>query len=200
MAPVALASIRAVLRRDGEPPPTNAAALVALFEEDGEARVVLTRRSFALVLHPGEISFPGGWVEEGEGVVEAARREAEEEVGLDPARVEVVGWLDPVAPRTSAAVVTPVVAVLPGGRPGLQANPVEVDAVFDVALSELLACGRSEWWDTRPMYFFEVGEDTVWGMTARVLHALLWAVSGRTGRPAAAPPPGREGTTPPAPA
>jgi 8-oxo-dGTP pyrophosphatase MutT (NUDIX family) len=162
----------------GEPPLTSAAALVALFEEDGAARVVLTRRSATLALHPGEISFPGGWVEEGEGVVAAALREAEEEVGLHPAAVDVVGWLEPVATRRSQALVTPVVGVL-GGRPVLTANPREVDAVFDVALSQLLGCCRSEWWDVRPMYFFELAEDTVWGMTARVLHALLLALTSR---------------------
>jgi 8-oxo-dGTP pyrophosphatase MutT (NUDIX family) len=180
------------------PPVTSAAALVALFEEEGEARVVLTRRSSALAQHPGEVSFPGGWVEAGEGVVEAALREAEEEVGLDRSLVEVVGVLGPVTTRSGRAEVTPVVGVLPDGRPQLVANPAEVDAVFDVALSTLLACGRSEWWDTRPMYFFELGEDTVWGMTARVLHGLLSAVTARTRPPAAGPPPGQEGTTPPA--
>lgn len=168
------------LSTEGEPPLTSAAALVAIFEEDGEARVVLTRRSTALVLHPGEISFPGGWVEEGESVVAAALREAEEEVGLDPSSVAVVGWLEPVSTRSSRAVVTPVVGVLPG-RPALSPNPREVDAVFDVALSELLECCRSEWWDDRAMYFFELGEDTVWGMTARVLHGLLCELTAPTG-------------------
>ncbi len=183
----------------GPPALTSAAALVALFEEDGEARVVLTRRSTSLVLHPGEISFPGGWVEEREGVVVAALREAQEEVGLDPQAVEVVGALGPVTTRTGAAVVTPVVGMLAGGRPPLVANPREVDVVFDVALASLLACCRSEWWGTRPMYFFELGEDTVWGMTARVLHALLLAVSGRMPPPGGEPPPGRGGTNRPAP-
>ena len=163
--------------------------------------MVLTRRAAHLVLHPGEISFPGGWVQEGEGVVAAALREAEEEVGLSPSLVQVVGWLEPVSPKTSAAVVTPVVGVL-AGRPSLTPDPHEVEAVFDVSLATLLERGRLEWWGDRTMYFFDLGEDTVWGMTARVLHTLLSAVtvSGRTTPPGAAPPPAPAGTTPPAPA
>ena len=181
---------------------TSAAALVALFEEDGEAHVVLTRRSSSLALHPGEVSFPGGWVQEGETVVEAALREAQEEVGLDPALVEVVGWLDPVSPRASGAVVTPVVGVLASGRPSLVADPSEVEAIFAAPLSQLLSCCRSEWWDVRPMYFFDLEHDTVWGMTARVLYGLLEraTVTGRTTPPGGARPPGPGGTTPPAPA
>lgn len=149
---------------------------MALFEEDGEARVVLTRRSASLVLHPGEVSFPGGRVEEGEDVVAAALREAQEEVGLDPATVGVVGWLEPVSTRSSAALVTPVLGVLPS-RPVLTPSALEVEAVFDIPLSHLLGCCRNEWWDVRPMYFFELDEDTVWGMTARVLYGLLSALT-----------------------
>ncbi len=200
VAPVPLDIVRALAATSGEPPPTNAAALVALFEEGGEARVILTRRASELGWHPGEVSFPGGWVEAGEGVVAAALREAYEEVGLDPSLVEVVGWLEPVSPRISAAVVTPVVGVLPSGRPVLRPDPREVEAVFDVPLSELLSCCRSEWWNGRPMYFFDLTEDVVWGMTARVLHALLLAVSRRTAPPASGRVATPDGTRPPAPA
>ena len=61
--------------------------LVALFEEDGEARVLLTRRTATLPSHRGEVSFPGGKVIEGEELLVAALREADEEIGLEPARV-----------------------------------------------------------------------------------------------------------------
>src|SRR5271163_3100227 len=72
-----------------------AAVLVALFEEEGEGRVVLTVRSDQLRSHTGEVAFPGGRIEAGESVVEAALREADEEVGLDPAAVTVIGQLTP---------------------------------------------------------------------------------------------------------
>src|SRR3982751_1666988 len=74
-------------------PPRPAAVLVALFEEDGEVRVILTRRAAHLRSHTGEVSFPGGRIDPGEEAVAAALREAAEEVGLEPATVQIVGQL-----------------------------------------------------------------------------------------------------------
>ncbi|MGH9280352.1 MAG: NUDIX hydrolase [Acidimicrobiales bacterium] len=164
-------------RRDGgDPPISPAAALLALFEECGDARVVLIRRAIALPTHPGEIALPGGRVEEGESMVDAALREASEEVGIEPADVDVVGWLDRVVGGTSGSVATPIVGLL-RRRPKLVAAPGEVEAIFDVALSDLMAVYREERWDVpvpdRAMHFFELPEDTVWGMTARILYQLL---------------------------
>lgn len=163
-------------RRRSEPAISPAAALLALFEECGDARVVLIRRAIALPTHPGEIALPGGKVEAGEAMVDAALREAFEEVGIVPADVEVVGWLDPVVGGASGSVATPIVGLL-GHRPRLVPDPSEVEAVFDVALSDLMAVYREERWDVpvpdRAMHFFELPEDTVWGMTARILHQLL---------------------------
>ncbi len=170
-----------------------AAVLVALFEEDGEARVVLTRRAAHLRTHTGEVSFPGGRLDPHESSDAGARREAAEEVGLDPDSVEVVGTLSPLATFSSGATITPVVGFLPA-RPRLVANPAEVEHVFDVSLAELAADGvwREERWhmpdrparpvpagDVAPepgwfsMWFFELPDDTVWGATARMLVELL---------------------------
>jgi 8-oxo-dGTP pyrophosphatase MutT (NUDIX family) len=188
---VALGEVRDLFarRERGAPPPAPAAALAALFDEDSEARVILIRRAIALPRHAGEVALPGGRVEAGEGMVATALREAEEEVGLAAAGVEVVGWLDRVVGATSGSVVTPVVGLL-GGRPQLVAEPAEVEAVFDVALSELMGTYRQERWripgseaGERAMHFFELGEDTVWGMTARILYQLLCELTGRTGPP-----------------
>jgi 8-oxo-dGTP pyrophosphatase MutT (NUDIX family) len=194
--------------------PSPAATLLALFEEGGEARVVLIRRAAALPDHPGEIALPGGRVQPGESMVEAALRETHEEVGIAPGDVDVIGWLERVVGRTSGSVATPIVGLL-AARPTLVSDPVEVEAAFDVALSELLAEGvyREERWDTpaacpngvpvakdRPVYFFELPEATVWGMTARVLRQLLVLVTERRAPRQPAPPRGRGGTTPPAPA
>lgn len=167
-----LADVRRVFGPDEAAPPAPAAALAALFEEDGEARVILIRRAIALPTHAGEIALPGGRVERGEGMVEAALREAYEEVGIAPETVEVVGTLDRVVGATSGSVVTPVVGLLEE-RPGLTPQPAEVEAVFDVALRELMQTYWQEWWGDRAMHFFALPEDTVWGMTARILHQLL---------------------------
>jgi 8-oxo-dGTP pyrophosphatase MutT (NUDIX family) len=174
---------------DGPAPPTESflsAVLVALFEEDGETRVVLTRRSAGLRSHRGQVSFPGGRIEPGEDAPGAARREAFEEVGLAAAQVEVVGWLHPLFTMSAGSFISPVLGVLPG-RPALVPNPAEVARAFDVALADLAADGvfHEERWTPQPLrpppgpdgrravWFFEVDGETVWGATARVLVQLL---------------------------
>jgi 8-oxo-dGTP pyrophosphatase MutT (NUDIX family) len=161
--------------------------LVPLFEEDGESRVVLTVRSDQLRSHQGEVAFPGGRLEPGEGVVAAALREAHEEVALDSSSVTVIGQLTALPTVSSNTVMTPVVAAL-DGRPELRANPSEVDRIFDVSLTELVAEGafQEEWWSVPdrvdrsgfpegefPVWFFDVADETVWGATARTLMELM---------------------------
>lgn len=189
--------------RGADPPIAPASVLLALFEECSDARVILIRRAAALPVHAGEIALPGGRVEAGEGMLDAALREADEEVGIRPGDVEVVGWLDRVAGRTSGFVVTPVIGLL-ARRPVLRPQEAEVEAVFDVALSDLMATYREERWDVpvpdRAMHFFELPEDTVWGMTARILYQLLSDLTERRARRAREPRSAPGGTRPPAPA
>ena len=169
-----------------------AAVLVPLFEEGGESRVVLTVRSDLLRSHQGEVAFPGGRLERGEGVVAAALREAAEEVALDSSLVTVIGELTPMPTVSSNTVMTPVVAAL-DRRPALTANPSEVERIFDVALCELVADGvfHEEWWSVPgrlgpsglpvgefPVWFFDVAGETVWGATARTLMELVCLVLG----------------------
>jgi len=152
--------------------------LIALFEEDGEARVVLTRRTTTLPSHQGEVAFPGGKVDEGEDEFAGALREAREEVALDPSTVERVGELDHMVTVSSRFVLAPFVGFLPG-RPQLTANDAEVEFIFDVSLSHLMSdeVFREEVWDIGAgewaMYFFELDHDIIWGATARVLFQLL---------------------------
>ena len=184
----------------------NSAVLCAVWDEDGEARVLLTRRTAWLRSHSGQVAFPGGRVEPGETLVEAALRESQEEVGLDPSGVEVIGQLSRMHTISSGAGIYPFVGVVGGGRPALEANPDEVDRVFDVAVGELMADGvfHEEIWgiaDTeRPIYFFEVDNETVWGATARMLYELLLLLIGRTPPPMPAPIARPEASSPPAPA
>jgi 8-oxo-dGTP pyrophosphatase MutT (NUDIX family) len=167
----------------------NSGVLALLFEEEGEARVVLTRRSSSLRTHRGEVSFPGGRLNEGEDPAAAAQREAHEEVGLDPTSVASIGWLHPVMTMVSASLILPIVATVPR-RPHLVANPDEVERVFDVALAELAepAVFHEEHWripgrvvqdsadSSFPVWFFEVSGEMIWGATARMLHELLSVV------------------------
>jgi 8-oxo-dGTP pyrophosphatase MutT (NUDIX family) len=155
------------------------AVLAPLYEQDGEVFVVLTRRGRAMRSHRGEVSFPGGLSEPGEDVQAAALRETFEEIGLAPDRVEIVGELDHLTTVSSRSYIVPHVGVLPGERPALTPNPAEVDLVLHVPLAELLLdeVYREERWMwagvERPIFFFELVGDTVWGATAAMLRQLL---------------------------
>lgn len=173
------------------PPRRPAAVLCALFDEGGQAHVVLTRRSSRLRSHTHQVSFPGGRLDPGEDLLAAALREAQEEVGIEPSDVQVVGRLTPLRTVVNPAPITPFVGVLPG-RPTLVPNPAEVERAYTVPLVELLVPGvfRCECWTfpdgtERPMHFFELVGDTVWGATARMLVELLELTVGETGQPVA---------------
>jgi 8-oxo-dGTP pyrophosphatase MutT (NUDIX family) len=163
----------------------DSAVLVAVFEREGEARIILTRRSGHLRRHRGEVSFPGGRLDAGESAVDGALREAHEEVGLDPALVTPVAWLHALATLASGSLIRPIVATL-GAEPLLVAQPTEVERAFDVSLADLLEDGafREERWrrpsprggaDAEgffPIYFYDVAGETIWGATARILTEL----------------------------
>ena len=162
------------------------AVLVVLADGDDGAEVLLTRRSMHLRSHRGEVSFPGGRLDPGEGYVAAALREAYEEVGLAPDSVSVVGHLQPLGTAVSRNWIVPVVALLPTPIP-LEGRTSEVDRVLWVPLRDLTQPGtfREEHWPTpageRPIFFFELDDETVWGATARMLHQLLRVAHGIDG-------------------
>ena len=158
------------------------AVLVLLYEHQREPWVVLTRRSWHLRHHAGEVSFPGGRREPGDADLWAtALREATEEIALDPASVARIGRLDSFVTVGSRSLVCPFVATV-DRRPELVPDPVEVEQVLHVALAELTGseAWREEIWSLgeafggdRAMTFFELHGDTVWGATAAVLRRLL---------------------------
>ena len=123
---------------------------MALFDDAGEARVILTKRPETMPSHQGEIAFPGGKLEEGVDAAlrDAALREAHEEIGLDPASVDVLAELDSLTTVAGRFLLTPFVGAL-GRRPELTPHVDEVVSVFDVAISELLDddAFREERWD-----------------------------------------------------
>jgi 8-oxo-dGTP pyrophosphatase MutT (NUDIX family) len=161
--------------------------LVPIFERGGEAQLILTKRPEHMPSHRGEVAFPGGKLEteRDASLRDAALREAHEEIGLDPTAVDVVAELDSLTTVASRFVLTPFVGLL-ASRPVLVPDPTEVVRAFDVPIAELLADGvyREERWDVpadlgitpgrdRPIHFFELEDETVWGATARILAGFL---------------------------
>ena len=159
------------------------AVLVALVDGPHGAEVLLTKRSLEMRNHAGEISFPGGRLDPGETTVQAALREADEEVGLAPDAVQVVGQLSELSTVVSRSFIVPIVATL-AERPVLVPHDREVARILWVPLAELAHSQtyREERWGTPPldrrMDFFELDDETIWGATARVLRELLDVVYG----------------------
>ncbi len=160
------------------PDARNSAVLVLLADGPHGAEVLLTRRSMELRNHRGEISFPGGRCDPGETPVETALREAHEEIGLDPARPDVVGELEHLSTIVSKSYIVPVVATL-DERLDLSPQTMEADRVLWTPIAELTRPGtyhRERWGLApldRPLHFFTLDDETVWGATAHMLVELL---------------------------
>ncbi len=150
-----------------------AAVLVPIIRAP-EPRLLLTTRTSNLRNHAGQVAFPGGRIDaEDEGPVAAALREAQEEIGLDPAHVEVIGMGDPYQTGTGYAV-HPVVGSIEPGLP-LMPNPQEVADLFEVPLDFALnptnhLLREAEWQGRmRRYYVIEWQDRTIWGATAGML-------------------------------
>jgi 8-oxo-dGTP pyrophosphatase MutT (NUDIX family) len=154
------------------------AVLVPLVETSDGVCVVLTRRSDDLRNHRGEISFPGGRVEESESIVEAALREAHEEISLAPDNVRIIGQLDPHATFVSNSLIVPMVGIVQG-TPTFKAQASEVTRILVVPLDDLAdeMSYHNEWWvsarGTLNIHFFLLDDETIWGATGRILRQLL---------------------------
>ncbi len=173
-------------RRSRVPPPDadsrRAAVLVPILLEGGQARVVYTVRKEDLADHAGQISFPGGSIESGDGsLMETALREAEEEIDLSPGLVEVIGELEEVYIPPSNFRVSPFVGLLQPEAKMVLA-PDEVEEIFTVPLATLTApeTFRKVLWrrDGRDyeVPVFAVGDPAprnIWGATAAMTAGLL---------------------------
>lgn len=161
-----------------DPALTCAAVLVPLLYKDGEWHVLVTQRTQTVDHHKGQIAFPGGTCDpdDADGM-ETALRETFEEIGVPPTAVEVLGALDDFTTIT-AFVITPFVGII--------IEPVEyslsareVEAVLEVPVTFFLdpTHFRVEQWDqqgkVRGILFWDYGEHTIWGATARILKNLL---------------------------
>jgi 8-oxo-dGTP pyrophosphatase MutT (NUDIX family) len=158
-----------------------AAVLVPIFDDDGEPTILFTRRAQEMRRHRGEVSFPGGRHDATDEHLQAtALRESWEEINLDPASVEVIGELNPIATVTAQTMIHPYVGILPGRPTALVASPSEVELILEVPIRELLApeTFREEVW-VRPgrvtmhMPIFEIVGDTIWGATGHFVFQLL---------------------------
>jgi 8-oxo-dGTP pyrophosphatase MutT (NUDIX family) len=155
-----------------------ASVLVPLIRRQAGLSVVLTVRSEHLRSHRGQISFPGGRREEADSsAAEAALREAQEEVGLDPRQIEVIGYLDDY-PTITKYVVTPVVGIV-SGEPQFQLDAGEVAEVFEVPLDFLLDAKNyqrkliSNGGINVPFFEINFGSYRIWGATAGMLRNLV---------------------------
>ena len=168
-------------RLDGRPfftgVPRPAAVLVGIVTHDPVPTVLLTTRLASLRQHSGQVAFPGGKIDAGDASpLAAALREAEEEVGLDPARVTPLGYLGPYLTGTGFLVVPAVALLAPPLR--LTVNPLEVADAFEVPLPFLMdpANHREQAREVmgRARRFYTMTHDgrEVWGATAGMLRDL----------------------------
>jgi 8-oxo-dGTP pyrophosphatase MutT (NUDIX family) len=162
------------------PTARKASVLMALFEQHNEVYLAFIRRAITLRAHRGEIAFPGGAVDATDvSLIQTAMREAQEEIGLDPSRVEVLGIMQPVFTVVSNFLITPVVGYLPEGTGLLQLQTSEVSEVLLLPLQGLAdpAIFHTEEWIRdgmrRTVYFYDYGSYRIWGATARILNGLL---------------------------
>ena len=161
--------------------PRPAAVLVPLLKEAGEWHLLFTRRNANLAEHSGQVSFPGGQVEESDSSIEqTALREAREEIGLDPAEVRILGRMHDILTITNYSV-TPVVGVIPWPYPIRIAND-EVSRVFTIPLTWLADPDNHEVQQRelppphKPVevfYFHLYDGELLWGLSARLTLRLL---------------------------
>lgn len=161
------------LKRDGR----RAAVLVPLCHVGGEPAVLFTKRTETVGTHKGQVSFPGGRVDDDDvDDVDTALRECEEEIGLSRERVRVLGTFHEALAITGV-VVTPVLGFIEGDLDlaTLHLSPHEIDEAFALTLTQLVdpAHRRRQQLGTRTAPVFSAGPHPVWGLTAWVLDEVL---------------------------
>ena len=178
----ALERLRALLARRpaieiDAPQHRRACVLIPLVRSGGGWSLLFTRRAENLAAHSGQIAFPGGALEEGESLEEAVMREAEEEVGIPPRHVELIGRLDDLITHTGF-LVAPFAGVIHEPVEYVMQES-EVVEVFEVPLQALLDPRNPEvryvpfrsW--RAPAYFYRYGSWEIWGLTGRMVKAFL---------------------------
>lgn len=167
---------------DLDQPPVPAAVLVPIVLSPVPS-LLLTRRTAHLKKHAGQVSFPGGRIDPEDAHAEAAAlREAQEEIGLDPAQVEIVGRMDDYVTGTGYRI-TPILGLLPPGL-SFQPSPHEVEEVFEFPFTVLLDPGAprrqkqhvlGQW---REYWVWPHPDHFIWGATAAIMHHLAGKLRG----------------------
>ena len=162
-----------------ELPPEDAelaAVLVPVLAAGSDLRVVFTKRSDTLSRHAGEISFPGGLADAGENPAAAALREAQEELGLRPSDVELLGALPSVHTRVTGILIIPFVGLL-RRDPAFTPNAEEIAEVLEFPLADLIAVASEREFEHEGVTYltqvFEMDGHVIWGATARILWSFL---------------------------
>lgn len=156
----------------------DAAVLIGIVDHGDEASLILTQRTATLSTHAGQIALPGGKIDAQDAdPIDAALREAEEEIGLDRSFVEPMGYFFPYLTGTRFRIV-PVVGIVKAGFT-LTPNEGEVADVFEVPLTFLMDDANhrigSRVWEGTTRYFYEMpfGERYIWGVTAGILRQVF---------------------------
>lgn len=180
-----------------EPRGVHSAAVLVLMTQEPDPRITFIQRALTLRKHAGQVAFPGGGLEAiDSGPTAAALREANEEVGLDPSRVTVLGRLPVSWIPVSGFDVTPIIGTWPGDRELGVVDPGEVASVFQVPVSRLVdpevrVTARLPGGYRGPAW--RLGDLFLWGFTGHLVDLLLnlagWAEEWNSNRAVDVPPP-----------
>jgi len=177
--------------RDHRSSHIHAAVLFPIFKANGEYRVLFTQRTHKVENHKGQISFPGGGVEEKDGSFQdTALREAYEEIGLLSKDVEILGQLDDATTVVSNFVVHPFVGLIPYPY-DFKINPLEVKRIIEVPFRIFLSDNPKFKRDIAefegvvyPTPAYVYSGDVIWGATARIIEVFVGILKGKLGLPA----------------
>lgn len=158
---------------------TPSAVLIPIYCREGEYYILFIKRSEKVKNHKGQVSFPGGTYEDGDGsLLNTALRESDEEIGLMARDVEVLGELDDIVTTTSSYIVSPFVVVIPWPY-RFKVDGWETERIIEVPISALMdkSCLREDTsvveGEAVDLYYYHYRDEVIWGATARILTQLL---------------------------